>query len=51
VALMYNLFAGDSTRYILLLAAIIALCAAGVSCLRMGRGIGVDPNVESPAQA
>jgi len=51
VALMYNLFAGDSTRYILSLAAIIALCAAGVSCLRMGRSIGVDPKIESPAQA
>ncbi|WP_028537183.1 MFS transporter [Paludibacterium yongneupense] len=37
VALMFGLFPASGTRYSLLLAAVFALGAAGVSCLRLGR--------------
>ena len=51
VALMFNLFPAGATRHTLMLAAMFSICAAVVSCLRIGKRIGVDVKAESPARA
>jgi DHA2 family multidrug resistance protein-like MFS transporter len=50
VALLLGLFPASGTRYSLLLAALFSVCAAGVSCLRLGRRAtaGTDAIVVPP---